>query len=131
MAYIYYNPNPIKNIVGDCVIRAICCLTGSDWEQVYMDVCRESLELYDMPSSNAVWGSFLTKLGYKRTSIPNTCPICYSVHDFCFDHPVGRYLLATGTHVITVIDGNYYDTWDSGDEVPAYYWRKGGTNGYL
>lgn len=23
------------------------------------------------------------------------------------------------------IVGDYYDTWDSGDEVLAYYWRKG------
>jgi len=33
-------------------------------------------------------------------------------------------ILATGTHVIAVGDGNYYDTWDSGQEVPIYYWRK-------
>ena len=27
-------------------------------------------------------------------------------------------------HVVCVKDGNYYDTWQSGDEVPIYAWVK-------
>ena len=42
------------------------------------------------------------------------------------DHPQGLYVLATGTHVITVIDGDYYDSWDSGDKIPLYYFKKEG-----
>jgi hypothetical protein len=26
--------------------------------------------------------------------------------------------------VVTVQDGKYYDTWNSGNEVPVYYWEK-------
>ena len=85
----------------------------------------EGLMLCDMPSSNEVWGSYLRKLGYKRIDIPNSCPACYTVRDFCIDNPVGEYLLATGSHVITVINGDYYDTWDSGDEIPAFCWGEG------
>ena len=81
--------------------------------------------MHDMPSSNAVWGSFLQKIGYVRKIIPNTCPECYTVKEFCMDNSRGKFLLATGTHVIAVINGNYYDTWDSGNEIPIYYWRKG------
>lgn len=128
MAYIYCNPNPIRNIVGDCVIRGICILTNSNWEEIYMDVCNEGLLLCDMPSSNAVWSSYLEKRGYVREVIPNTCPRCYTVRNFCVDNAKGKFLLATGTHVIAVINGNYYDTWDSGDEVPMYYWKRGKIN---
>ena len=78
----------------------------------------------DIPSSNAVWGSLLYKKGFRQHVIPDTCPNCYSVKQFCSDYPYGKYLLATGTHVIAVEDGDYYDSWDSGDEVPIYYWRK-------
>lgn len=95
-----------------------------DWETVYVGVVLKGLEMYDMPSSNAVWGSYLYSRGFRRNIIPNTCPDCYSVKNFCEEHNSGIYLLATGTHVIAVEDGNYYDTWDSGDEVPIYYWRK-------
>lgn len=124
MAFIYYNPNPSKKLVGDCVIRAISKVTGQKWEQVHFDLCVESLMMDDMPSSNAVWGAYLYKLGFRQYVIPDTCPNCYSVKRFCQDHPKGTYLVATGTHVIAIKNGDYYDTWDSGDEVPIYYFRK-------
>ena len=118
------NPNPASNLVGDCVIRAISILTNKSWDYVFLALYMFAHKMYDMPSSNAVWGAYLTDLGYRRYVIPNTCPACYSVRQFCEDNPKGKYLLATGTHVVTVIDGDYYDTWDSGDEVPIYYFTK-------
>ncbi len=122
--FIYYNPNPSKKHVGDCVIRAITKLMNSDWDKVYMDIALQGYMLHDMPSANFVWGSYLHDKGFRRYVIPDTCPECYTVIDFCNDNPQGKYLLATGTHVIAVQDGNYYDAWDSGYEVPVYYWRK-------
>lgn len=80
--------------------------------------------MFDMPSSNAVWAEYLKERGYRRVVIPDTCPQCYSVREFCHDNPKGRYLLATGSHVVTAIDGDYYDAWDSGAEVPVYFWTK-------
>lgn len=124
MAFVFCNPNPAKNLVGDCVVRAISILTNKNWESAYMDVVEQGGIMYDMPSSNEVWGAYLKKIGYKRELIPNTCPDCYTVKEFCLDHPHGKYLLATGSHVIAVINGNYYDTWDSGDEIPIYYFTK-------
>ena len=124
MAFVYYNPNPSKKLVGDCVIRGISKLTNQDWKDVHLELSLQSYTMNDMPSSNAVWGAYLYKMGYRQLVIPDTCPDCFSVKRFCADNPKGSYLLATGTHVIAVVDGDYYDTWDSGDEVPIYYWRK-------
>ena len=122
--FIFYNPNPSKKLVGDCVIRAISTVTDSDWADVYISIALQGLSMCDMPSSNAVWGAYLYSKGFRRYVIPNTCPDCYSVRDFCEDYPEGTYLLATGTHVIAVQDGNHYDTWNSEDETPIFYWRK-------
>lgn len=122
--FIRENPNPANNLVGDCVIRAISILMDKSWTYVFFSLCSFASTMFDMPSSNAVWGAYLIDQGYRRKIIPNVCPDCYTVKQFCKDHKRGRYLLATGTHVITVIDGDYYDTWDSGDEVPIYYFTK-------
>ena len=120
--FIFYNPNPTKILVGDCVIRALSKLLDEDWESVFIKLCAKALSMHDMPSANRVWEKLLLDKGFERLIIPNTCPDCYTVKDFCEDNPTGSYLLATGEHVVTVENGNYYDTWDSGDETPIYYW---------
>lgn len=122
--FIQTNPNPNNNLVGDCVIRAISILMDKSWEYVYTAVMMQGFYMHDMPSSNAVWSAYLKSQGYDMHVIPNTCPYCYTVKQFCEDNPQGKYLLATGTHVVTCIDGNYMDTWDSGDEVVIYYFTK-------
>ncbi|MBQ8697593.1 MAG: hypothetical protein IJ521_01145 [Schwartzia sp.] len=124
MSYVYYNPNPAGRNVGDCVIRAIAKLTGQTWEEVYIGVSMKGLRLYDMPSSNAVWGAYLRDAGYKHFGLPNHCPDCYTVKEFCRENPQGSFLLATGSHVIAVMDGDYYDAWDSGEEILSYYYQR-------
>ena len=122
--FIQFNPNPLNKHVGDCTVRAICKLLDKDWDTVFCDITAKAFMLKDMPSSNAVWGRYLRTCGWTRHIIPDSCPDCYTVREFCSDHPRGRYLLATGTHVVTVIDGDYYDDWDSGDKVPLYFYDK-------
>ena len=119
----YYNPNPYGKQVGDCTVRAISKLLGISWYDAYDDLYKEGRLIGDMPSANRVWGSYLIKQGFEVAPLANTCPNCYTVANFCADHPVGAFLLATGEHVVTVIGGDYFDSWDSGDEVPMYVWR--------
>ena len=121
--YRYYNPNPTGKQVGDCVIRAVSLVTNQTWDDSYIGISLTGYKLKDMPSSNYVWGSYLSDLGFSRKILPDTCPECYTVKDFCEDHPKGIFLLATGSHVIAVCGGDYYDAWDSGNEIPVYYWQ--------
>lgn len=119
-----HNENPIKNNrVGDCVVRAISTALNQDWVKTYAELCVQGLMFCDLPSSNAVWGSYLARKGYKRSTIPNACN-CYTVEDFCKDHPKGIYILGTGTHALTVINGDHFDSWNSKDELPIYYFTK-------
>jgi hypothetical protein len=46
------------------------------------------------------------------------------VADFAADHNKGTYILGTGRHAVTVKDGNWLDSWDSGAECPIYYYTK-------
>ena len=81
-------------------------------------------KLCDMPSANYVWGAYLKDLGYQRHLIDDHERYIYTVNDFCTDHPTGTYILCIDGHVVTVQDGKYFDTWDSGNEIPVYYWEK-------
>lgn len=124
MSFVYYNPNPLKRSAGDCVIRALCLLNGRDWETNYIALSHQGFMMCDMPSSNRVWESYLRQEGYRKRVLPDDCPSCYCVREFCNHHPYGKFLLALDGHVVGVLNGNYYDTWDSGDETPMYYWEK-------
>ena len=119
-----YNANPVGRRGADCTVRAIAKVTGQEWEKVYLDLSLYGLISADMPSANHVWGAYLTDLGFTRRIIPNTCPACYTVKDFANDHQRGKYILALNGHVVPVVNGDYFDTWDSGNEIPLYYWER-------
>lgn len=117
-----YNPNPSARRVGDCAVRAVAKALNVDWETAYARIALAGFLMNDMPSSDSVWGAVLRQNGFYREAIPNTCPECYTAADFCKDHPEGVFVLAFGGHVATVEDGTLFDSWDSSNEIPQYYW---------
>lgn len=122
--YVYYNPNPVAARVGDCAVRAISKVLNISWEDAYAKLAVNAFRMGDMPSSNNVIASVLRMSGFYRENLPNFCPDCYTVEDFANNNPIGTYVLGTGTHVVAVVDGDWYDSWDSRDEVPQYFWTK-------
>lgn len=124
MVFVKYNPNPAGRRVGDCAVRAISKALNVSWESAYLMIIGAGYLMADMPSSDSVWGAVLRKNGFYREAIDNTCPDCYTAEDFCMDHPYGIYVLGFGGHVATVKDGLLYDSWDSSQEIPQFYWYK-------
>lgn len=120
--YRPYNPNPLKKKTGDCTVRAISKVLDQDWHETYLPLAIYGYLFCDMPNSDDLWGKYLKSMGFKRYIIPDDGIGDYTVEDFCRDHPDGRYLLCLQNHVIAVVDGDWFDTWDCGDESPIYYW---------
>ena len=120
----YINLNPRQKSVGDCTVRAIAIATGSAWVDTYLDLCLTRMVMADMPSANSVTTAYLRNKGFRRRTIPDDCPDCYTISDFCKDHPKGTYIIGTGSHLTTVIDGDLWDSWDSSNECPVYYFEK-------
>lgn len=125
MAFICYNANPSDRDTIDCVIRGMSVLLDLSWNQVHDLLTEKASKVHEVYIRNDFWIEVLLSMGYKLYFIPNTCPDCITVKKFADNHPEGRYLLGTGSHVIAVVDGDYIDTWNSGAELPIYYlWKE-------
>lgn len=124
MSYVVYNPNPLGLSVGDCVIRAISKITGLSWKQTYIELMVLGYAMGDMPSANRVWSQYLENIGYEKKLLPKNCSNCYRVKDFCYNNPKGKFVVATGDHVVAVVNGDYYDSWNSGNELLSYYFER-------
>ena len=122
--WVYYNPNPKEMKVGDCAVRACCKATYSTWNQVFADLVEIAYRRKDVLSANAVWGEYLNRNGYVRHEVETYMTERSTVNDFCKTHPYGTYVLGLDGHVVAVEDGKYFDTWDSGDRIPLYYWER-------
>lgn len=110
---------------GDCVIRALTKLLDKSWDEVHVDLSLQSFGMGLMPSNNAVHQVYLKQYGYELHPIPSECPYCITVKEFSEMFPKGRYILATGDHVVALVDGDYFDSFDSSDEIVSYIFKKG------
>ena len=117
----YFNPNPNALNVGDCTVRALCKATDRDWDTVFWGIAVMANMMGNMPSANVVWGAYLRKNGFERKLMTEDT----TVREFAEQHPKGTYVLALDGHVCTCRNGEYYDTWDSGDKNVLFYWEKG------
>lgn len=120
--FVRYNGNPCGINTIDCVIRAISIATGMRWRKVYAALCVFGYDKCTWGNVNAVWESYLLYLGFYRRDV--TTGTNYNVRDFSIDHPHGTYILGTGTHAVAVINSDWIDSWDSGNEKPLYYFAK-------
>ena len=122
--FIRYNANPANRLVGDCVIRALTVVFNDTWRHIYADLTMMGYFVYDMPNANEITAEYLLLNGFSLHDIPDTFPDYYSISQFVTDHPYGTYVVATGSHIVAVVNGNYYDTGDSGNEEIIYYFKK-------
>ena len=125
--YKYYQPNKkdLKDEYGDCVIRSFTKVTGKEWETVFDELVPIARELQCMPNSKASYTRYLTTNGFTYHGISNAKGTKRPTVDrFAKDHPKGKYVLVVANHLVAVVDGIYYDTWDSGYKSLYGYWEE-------
>lgn len=118
--YVYYQPNKkdLKDKYGDCQIRALSKALGLSWLETYDltdPICRE-LQSY------TIFGCELNKvkeamarLGFTYTGVSNKRGTKRpTVESFARTHKEGTFIVTVAHHVVAVVDGKYFDTWDSG-----------------
>ena len=126
----YYQPNKkdLKDKTGDCQIRALCKTLGLTWVEAFdltIPLCRE-LQTYTIFDSNhEKTVEAMKELGFSYTGISNKKGTRRpTIDSFAKDHPAGTYICKVAHHVVAVVDGNYYDTWDSGYKSMYGYYEK-------
>lgn len=119
--WLAYNPNPQLNKTTDCTIRAYCAAEGIDWEIAYGIACDKGKELALMPNDDKTVHEILENyFGYEYVKL--TKDEKCTVKEFAIDHTKGRFILNCTHHLVTVVDGEYWDSWDSGEKkVKGYY----------
>lgn len=123
--YKYFNNNPLgRNTAGDCAVRAVSKALDISWDEAHDMLSLMSKDMGTVMNDNDVIGAVLRMNGFYKENLPCVRGDCYSVKEFAIDNPVGTYVVGTGNHVVAIIDGDYYDSWPSGDESIIYFWVK-------
>lgn len=120
--WIYYNPNPKGKNTGDCAVRALSKALNTDWEHAKLQLDAYSMVEAEVETSDIVWSRILAENGFDMIAL--YCGDGCTLESFCQRNQEGIFVVKLPNHVVCVVDGNYYDSWDSGKEVPLYCWRK-------
>lgn len=125
--FVYYQPNKkdLKDVYGDCVIRALTKALDKDWLTVFDEMQPLSREMQVPFNCKPCYEAYLQDCyGMRYTGISNkkgtTRPTVYT---FAAEHAVGTYVLRLANHLVTVKDGHYHDTWDCGEKCLYGYWE--------
>lgn len=120
MSWQKFNPNPCGRSLGDCAVRAISAALEVPWDKAYDALCTEGYSRCDMPSADETWSAVLKKNGFGGPYLTRV----RTAQEFCELHPRGVYVLAFGGHVATVRDGEIWDSWNSENERPIYFYSR-------
>ncbi len=119
-----FQPNPLGNETGDCTIRAYCAAESMEWDEAYEMATKYGKDLALMFNEKKVIDKIVEgHFGYKKVKLKKNEQM--TVNEFCTLHDKGTYILNVPRHLVTVIDGEFWDSWDSGDKkVSSYYERE-------
>jgi hypothetical protein len=132
----YYNANPKDRITTDCLIRAISTATEIPYNQVVMELAELQCKTgYDF-GDKKTYDKYLESKGWHKCRQPrkrdNTkytgeewCRLLQRGKDLPFSSDYPRMVAIIGTHhIVAIVDGKVWDTWDSTDGCIGNYWVK-------
>ena len=132
----FHNENPWKRVTGDCTFRALATAMEKPWKEVVMEMaemsCRTGYAINDKKGIER----YLKEQGWVKHKQPRKQDWKkYTGVEFCellqsneCDLPVSkraRYIAHIGGHhIVAIVNGQVWDTWDSTDGCIGNYWTK-------
>lgn len=115
--FIYYNAEPNKELLSDCVIRAISLGLAIHYDKIVKLLAENG----DFNSCEEIcvdcYSKLLENFGlYKNNGHDRT------VEEIAQSYPDDVVIIRINGHLTCSIDGNIYDTWDCSKEKCVYYW---------
>ena len=114
-----YNPNPKSRNIGDCTLRSYCAAFNISWDKAFdiaSRVAKENSSMIQYVSDKVLIEEFNCRVDekYNKKNIKSKDRI--TVNEFAMSHPYGIYILHLRQHQVTVINGEYWDSWDCGEK---------------
>lgn len=125
--YKYYNANSKAIHTEDCVKRAISIAYKMDYDEVARGLNKVKRKLnYSAFNVTPVFKTYMFELGLVRVGkcADFNIPKSTTVKEFCEIFSTGTYVLSVGKvaggpsdHLVCIIDGDFWDTWDCSSRV--------------
>lgn len=117
-----FNPNPKARNIGDCTLRSYCAAFGIDWNKAYdiaSKIAKDNASMIQYVADKVLIDHFKCE---KDDTYKPKAKDRITVNNFAMSHPYGTFILHVRGHQVTVKNGEYWDSWDSGDKkVSAIY----------
>lgn len=131
----FFNANPKNRVGGDCVVRALCTAMGQTWEQTIRELTELGIKHGYVLNDPKLFPKYLESKGWQKARQPrkpdNTK---YTGVEFCEELQKGRTWLIGdhskvvanigGHHVVAIIWGQVWDTWNSTGGCIGNFWVK-------
>lgn len=115
--YKYYNANPRKLLIDDCVLRSISVAEGTTWEECQKKLSKlankEAMLLNDV--------EFVEK--YLDERYPRKCYKNMTIGQFCRTCSKGHFVVTTKGHITAIIDNVIVDTFDCSNRIMMCCWQ--------
>lgn len=118
--YKFLNINPIGNIEGDCVCRAISLALNEDYYKIKEKITLVG-ELFECDFLCVCCYKFLLDEVYGLDRLEEVKGM--TIEEFADKFPNGIYIIRIEGHLTCVIDNELLDIWDCKDEIIDIVWE--------
>ena len=133
----YYNANPRNKLTTDCVIRALCTVLEQDYNKTVMDLAELQCKTGYDDGDKKLYDKYLKIKGFVKQAHPKKLDNSkYTGKEWCAKTQLNikhgllnnglKRIIANigGHHIVAIIDGKVWDTWDSTSGCIGNYWIK-------
>lgn len=128
----YHNANPKNRITTDCVVRAISTALELPYSQVVMELAEMQCKTGYDDGDKTLYEKYLASKGWVKHKQPRKDfnlkytgkEFCEMAQEYTMDYPSRMIANIGGHHIVAIVEGRVWDTWDSTGGCIGNYWTE-------